>query len=185
MYEKTATDGIVLRKRGVGEANLRVAILTREFGLVVASARAARAEASKLRYGLEPLTSARFCLIRGRHEWRVTEAHGIRPLGLSAQSGRIAQLLLRLVHGEEKNPQLFDEVSEGLRALAATKEPHAEAIECVLVLRILFALGYLPHTQALAPFIEGGFSIELSAKAIESRSLLVRTINESLQMTGL
>ena len=184
MYQKTTTDGIVCSKRVVGEANLRVAILTRELGLVVASARSARAEASKLRYGLEPLNAARFCLIRGKNEWRVAEAHAVRPLR-SLRAGRVAQLVLRLVHGEEKNTQLFNAVAGGLDLLADAEGEGADAVETVLVLRILSHLGYLPQTPALAPFVEGGFSIELSARALESRALLVRAINESLQATGL
>ena len=46
-------------------------------------------------------------------------------------------------------------------------------------------MGYLPRTQALAQFIEGGYSVELSAEALKSRALLVRAINESLTATGL
>ena len=61
----------------------------------------------------------------------------------------------------------------------------AEAVETVLVLRVLAHLGYLPHTQALSQFIEGGYSVELSAEALKSRALLVRAINESLTATGL
>lgn len=53
------------------------------------------------------------------------------------------------------------------------------------MLRVLARLGYLPSTEALAPFVDGEFSVELSAKALESRALLVRTINESLRATGL
>ena len=61
----------------------------------------------------------------------------------------------------------------------------AEAIETVLVLRVLSHLGYLPRTEALSQFIEGEYSIELSAEALKSRALLVRAINESLTATGL
>ena len=89
------------------------------------------------------------------------------------------------MHGEEKNTQLFNAVAGGLDLLADAEGEGADAVETVLVLRILSHLGYLPQTPALAPFVEGGFSIELSARALESRALLVRAINESLQATGL
>ena len=185
MYEKITTDGVVLRKRAAGEANARVSVLTRELGLVAATARSARKEASKLRFGLEPLTLAQFCFVRGTHEWRIAEVQNIRFLKSSVRAGRIVKLLLRLVQGQEGAPKLFDAVAEGLHAFVHAKEEHAEAIECVLVLRILSHLGYLPHSEALAPFVEGRFSIELSAKALESRALLVKTINDSLHATGL
>jgi DNA repair protein RecO len=189
MYQKIATNGIVLHKRVVGEANVRVAVLTDDLGLVVANARSARRQESKLRYGLEPLTLARFCFVRGLHEWRLVQVESpcnlfvvVTPTQRSA-AGRISQLLLRLIHGQEPSPLLYKDVIEGFALLASAKS--TDEIEVVLVLRILSRLGYLPHTEALAPFVDEQFSLKLSAQALASRALLVRAINEALQATGL
>jgi len=193
MHKIHNTEGLVLAKRGQGEANVRIALLTEHLGLISASARSSRFERSKLRYGLEPLTRARFALVRGKAEWRLTGVEQISKdcLGKTAprrtRSGQVARLLLRLVQGEEPLPELYRAVREGLLFLAAAaSEQDAQAVECVLVLRVLAHLGYLPHTQELAPFISDSFfSIELAAEAAKSRTLLIRTINESLQSTGL
>ena len=196
MHKIVATEGLVLQKRASGEANTTVALFTRELGLIRASARSARVEKSKLRYGLETLTRGRFSLVRGRYEWKLTGAEGAsRELFVGtarrASLARIAKLLLRLIHGEEPVPELYALVIDGLGHLArAENQKDADSIECVLVLRILASLGYLPATPELAPFIEGSladgfFSLELSAEVARSRSLLIRTINESLLATGL
>ena len=193
MYKIFITDGIVLGKRGVGEANTLVVFLTSELGLIRAVARSARVERSKLRYGLEPLTSGRFSFVQGKHEWRLVGAERVSrkfldaPVGRARALGRIARLLLRLVQGEEPLPELYKTVAEGFAYLPrAQSEPDAEAIECVLVLRILAHLGYLPHTPEVAPFLERDFfSLELSAEVTQSRALLIRAINESLGATGL
>lgn len=191
MHKIHITDGLVLRKRAVGEANVLLWILSPELGLVRASARSARTPQSKLRYGLESLTLGRYSLVRGKYEWRLTgaEATSRRLLAGSLTQrravGRIAQLLLRLVNGEEPQSNLYKTVTEGFALLAGAEGAHAEAVECVLVLRILSHLGYLPHTEMLSQFVEEEYSVELSAKALESRSLLVKVINESLQATGL
>lgn len=179
-------------KRGVGEANTLVSILTYELGLVRAKATSARVEASKLRYGLETLSLGRYSMVRGKAEWKLT---GVEQISheLTAgdherrtRAGKITKLLLRLIHGEERVPALYKTVVEGLGAIArAATVTDAEAIETVLVLRVLAHLGYLPHTQALSQFIEGEYSLELAAHALQSRSLLVRAINESLIATGL
>ena len=83
MYKLFVSDGVVLGKRGVGEANTLVAILTQEMGLVKAVARSARKEQSKLRYALEPMTSATYSFIRGKYEWKLTGAERgtITPIG--------------------------------------------------------------------------------------------------------
>lgn len=193
MYKIFITDAIVLGKRFTGEATTTVALLTKEFGLLRASARSARVEKSKLRYGLQILTRARFSLVRGKSEWRLTGVEDVSREYTPVQThkrvayGRIAKLLLRLVAGEEHTPDLYTSVAEGFSYLAsAQSQADAEAIECVLVLRILAHLGYLPQRQELLPFVANSlFSLELTAQAAKSRALLIKTINESLGATGL
>lgn len=193
MHTLFVSDGVILSKRAAGEANVLVSILTKELGIVRAHARSARAEKSKLRYALEPLTCARFTFVRGKHEWKLVGAENALHVFSSAPAprrraaGRIIQLLSRLVHGEERVPQLYKNLADGFLYLArAVDDTDAESIECVIVLRILAHLGYLPKTRELLPFIEADFfSMELAAQAARSRALLIRTINESLGMTGL
>ena len=133
-----------------------------------------------------------YAMVRGKAEWKLTGVENVSHELLlggrdrRTRSGKIAKLLLRLIHGEERVPALYKTVVEGLGAIARAETPaDAEAVETVLVLRVLAHLGYLPRTQALSQFIEGGYSVELSAEALKSRSLLVRAINESLTATGL
>ncbi len=193
MHHLYVTEGIVLGKRGVGESNALVVVLTRDHGLVRTHGQSARAERSKLRYGLEPLTRGRFTFVKGRYEWRLTGVENVSRVLIAGApsrrraSGRVARLLLRLIHGEEIALPLFATVEEGLQSLARTEdESIAESIETVLVLRILSQLGYLPHSSELKPFVETDFfSLELTSEAKKSRALLIRAINESLQATGL
>lgn len=193
MTKVVACEGIVLGKRGVGEANTGVLILTDELGLVRAAARSARRDRSKLRYGLEPFTVGRFTFVQGRSEWKYIGGEKLSrellgaPAAARAAAGRVAKLLMRLIHGEERAPVLFASAREGFVLLAqAQRREEVEALECVLVLRILFNLGYLPKTPELSPFLEdGGFSVALAAEAARSRSALIKTINESLSATGL
>ena len=193
MHELRVCEGIVLGKRGVGEANVLVSILTPDLGLVRAMARSARVEHAKLRYSLEPLTCARFSFVRGKNEWKLTGAEGVVRLTTSTnvararQAGRVAKLLLRLIHGEEVAPALYESVREGLGAvLRASETSTAESLESILVLKILYHLGYLPHIEELKGFIHADFfSLELAEEAARSRRLLLRAINESLHATGL
>jgi DNA repair protein RecO len=192
MHALHITEGIILGKRAVGESNIFLAVMTREEGLIKATARSARKETSKLRYALEPFTAAKYSFIRGRHEWKLIGAqdatHMIANAALPARRAmaRAARLLLRLVHGEEKSAALYETFSEGLHALAMAAPVALPQIETVLVLRVLSHLGYLPQTPELAPFIERDFfSIELIQEVEASRALLARAIDESLRATGL
>jgi DNA repair protein RecO len=189
MHEIIVTEGVVLGKRSLREADKQVAVLA-PMGLLRAMARSARANQSKLRYGLEPLSRGRFSFVRGKHDWRLVGVEAVSRDFLAAgvaprrAMAKISGLLLRLMPGTEASPELYRTIVEGFEVLSKP-EANLSSVEVVLVLRMLSHLGYLPHTDALAPFIEGDFTIELSAKALEERALLVRTINESLQATGL
>ena len=193
MYKKFLTEGLVLGKYPTGEANVSVLLFTKELGLLRATARSARAERSKLRYGLEPFTRGAFSLIRGKNEWRLAGIdRGDRALLLCSSSrrrsmGRIARLLLRLIQGEEVNVPLYKDVTEGfLFLINAQSEVDAASIECMVVLRILSRLGYLSQTPEITQFLEGDFSsLELTAQAALSRAHLVQLINDSLSASGL
>lgn len=167
-------------------------ILTSDLGLVRAQVRSARVMPSKLRYGVEPLTHGRFSFVRGRHEWRLTGAEALSREALTmpavhrAVVGRVGKLLLRLMPGTEPLPTLYQVVTEGFLALQTAVAEDVQDIECVLVLRILSELGYIPDTSQAAPFIEEkGFNKELLALAHASRPTLIRSINDALQSTGL
>src|SRR3989344_2014258 len=124
MYDKHITEGLVLGKRSVGEANTLVFILTRELGLVRAKAVSARREASKLRYGLEPLSRGRYTFVRGKAEWRLTGVDEVSRDFLGAtpaqgkRLGQVSRLLLRLVLGAEHTPELYKTVCGGVESLA-------------------------------------------------------------------
>ncbi len=193
MYQIFVTEGVVLAKRNVGEANALVSVLTREHGLLRAKAAATRAEKSKLRYGIEPLTFGKFSFVEGRHEWKligvedVSQIVGDTSREKRAALGRIAKLISRLVQGEERVPRLFEDAKEGLCSLAvASSHERLRSIECILVLRILSHLGYLAPDSLLQPFLTSSeYSPEVTEEAAKARSYLIRMINDSLAQTGL
>ncbi len=191
MHQIVVTKGIVLGKRALGEGSSAVFVLTQELGLVRARAQGARLAKSKLRYGLEVLTQARYSFVRGKNEWRLVGVEHISrefsasPLDARKRLGQVVRLLLRLLPGQEGAPALFATVQDGFAALAHTTLD-ADALECVLVLRILAHLGYVPELPALSPFVESDvFTPELAQQAQASRKLLIKFINDSLQATGL
>ncbi len=196
MYHIYVTEGLVLSKRGVGEANVVLQVLTREHGLLRIAARSSRLLRSKQRYGLEVSTLARFSFVRGRNELRLTgvDRASRRVIGASTEAraafGRIAKLLLRLVHGPEPMRALYDTVLTGLELLCREPtdgkiETYLSALEGVLVLRLMAHLGYVSPHLAYINFIEAELDDALIEEAASKRTLLVRTINDSLVQSGL
>ena len=166
MYQKYYTEALVLRSRERGEADRVYVLYTKDFGLVVARASAVRTEHSRMRYALQSYSRATVALVKGKRGWRIAGS-AVRPGMQSVPRGvptfaRIAELLLRLVNGEDNNEYLFEVLAEAHGALmAGTREAHV--IEIVCVARMLYALGYLSsealgttlftHTAYTAPHL--------------------------------
>ena len=102
--------------------------------------------------------------------------------------GRIFALLRRLLTGEEKNEQLFAAVLEGFQFIIRNKDTKlVEGVEIVLVLRILYLLGYLAPRGEFDPFLThaGLWDESVISKALLFRTVAISAINNSLRETQL
>ena len=177
-----------------GEANKYFFIFTKDFGLIKATAQGVRLLKSKLRYNLADFSFSWISVVRGKDVWRITSADK-KSAGnefLSQEKflliSRIFSLLLRLLHGEEKNDSLFDGLKEGIVFLAGNEMPEKAlaSFECIMALRILSALGYLGQLGDFDRFTASPYftpELILAMSALKSRAIL--EINKSLQETHL
>lgn len=146
-----------------GESDRIYNILTRDLGLVRATALGVRKEASKLRGALEPLTLSRISLVRGKEFWRITSSEVIQIFEPIETILRPLKLLEKLVQGESAHPELFDAVIDKLKNFVPSDEA-----ETRLVAEILIHLGYLKKDD-----------INLSIKE------LIKAINAGLEASHL
>jgi hypothetical protein len=200
MYQKYHTDALVLGSREHGEADKAFALFTKDFGLVRARAVAVRNERSKMRYAMQKYARANVSLIKGKRGWRIAGATATKSAsgdlrGISTFA-RISELVLRLVHGEEKNEYLFAALSEAHDALMSAQGRSASGgvppsditgiIEIVCVARVLFALGYI-SSEALstALFTHTAYTGESLLEAETLKDKLLRSINKAISETQL
>lgn len=197
MYHLYHTDGFVLGGAPFGEANKFFTLFTEELGMLSASATSVREERSKLRYGLQDFSYSHLTLVRGREVWRLASAalqeniwnefRG-RPQ-VSALFVRIFRLLRRLLPPEEKNHRVFDALLQTLQFLRTdeARKEVAETLEIVLVLRILYSLGYLSSEGELQTLLTEPFFISEDALLLARRfrAQALSSINDSLKATQL
>jgi hypothetical protein len=127
--------------------------------------------------------------------WRITSAQkelSIKESEKLLLLSRIFSLLLRLLHGEEKNNLLFDYVKEGMIFLVDFKNENKESadilsnFECILALRILSALGYIGKMADFDRFTESPyFTPELLTAMSLLKTRAIMEINKALQETHL
>lgn len=196
MYQKYSSDALVLAAREQGEADKVFALYTRDFGLVWARATAVRREASKMRSALQLYSRTTVSLVRGKRGWRAAgaiaelSAMGKRGEGVTAFA-RIAELVLRLVAGQEENTYLFNALADAHQAFLPDTNrdvgsPYVATVEIVCVARILFALGYL-SAEALQTslFAHTAYGLPVLQEAEEKRETLLSSINRAISETHL
>jgi DNA repair protein RecO (recombination protein O) len=185
------TEGFILKSANFGEANKYFFIFTKDFGLVKAAAQGIRHLKSKLRYSLEDFSLGQISVVRGRELWRITSAE--KKLGLKQKEklillSSIFSLLLRLLHGEERNDFLFDSLKEGMMFLEKSEltEENLANFECILALRILSALGYIGKLGDFDQFTKSPyFTSELITNMSSLKTRAILEINKSLKETHL
>ena len=190
MYEKYQTEALVLGNREMGEADRVIVLFTRDFGLVRARASSIRTERSKMRFAVQDYTRADVSLVRGKRGWRLAGAAALKSAKgdrkCVATFARIAELTMRLVHGEEKNDYLFAVLAEAHDALMREHVEASATIEIVCVARVLYALGYL-STEALetALFTHTAYDREHVLEAETKRDQILSSINKAIAETHL
>ncbi len=192
-YHVYTTKGIVVSSHPVKEADKFYSILTEDLGLIRARARGVRLLQSKLRGALEPYCITSVSLIKGKESWRITGAVLVDKLNEETLTkaglktfARVFALIERLVVGEESNKELFGVLDEGLRYVieGAVKEG-ISSLEVLIVLRLLYELGYVSKTNLEERYITEPYSEDLLKKTEENKKRLVEMINTGLQSSNL
>lgn len=189
MRHKYETRSLILSRTHVGEATTYVTLLTSDLGLIYARAQSLRKPGAKLAHALTTFAESSCIVVRGKDGWRVTGAileeswtHRLVTLEARVRAGRVSQLLLRLVAGEERDRQLFPIVTGLLEALAVSSPADHEAVEVLAVLRILSALGLDAGDIPGEPQL---FSASLLAEVGQNRKRYVNRVNNGIVASGL
>lgn len=179
MRPKYVTPAIVIARTPLGEASALVTLLTADFGLIRVRAQGVRKSGAKLSSALRTLSEVDTHILYGKEGWRLSGATQTvdHCTGLSSaargRAGRISLLVLRLVHGETKELELFNAFRELLLALTKGSEEEQDAAECRAALRILSALGLaagdIPDTTGV----------------LANRKTIVARINKGIAASGL
>lgn len=185
MYQKYYTEALVLKSRERGEEDKVYVLYTKEFGLVIARASAVRSERSRMRYALQSYAHVHVALIKGKNGWRIAGASSLRnSFGVSHGLPvfvRVAELLQRLVTGEEKNEYLFAAIADAHKALIEEPAKAYATIEVLCVARTLYALGYLSsEALEMTLFAHTAYAGDQLKQAEIMREKLIRRINRAI-----
>ncbi len=197
MHHIYNTEGFVIGGTNIGEANKLLKIFTKDFGMITGSAQGIRHLKSKLRYSLQDFSYSSVSLVKGKDMWRVVNAEKKVDMFASFRTekkkfeifARALSLLKRFLHGEERNDALFSVFSSGCLFLSEV-EPlspqNLKNFEYILVLRILYYLGYLSKLEELKPFSETNtWDQDILLSVEKHKGLMLQEINRSMRESQL
>jgi DNA repair protein RecO (recombination protein O) len=158
------TEAFILGGVNAGEANRFLTIFTKEFGLLSAQATGARHLKSKLRFCLQDYSHSQVSLVRGKEIWRLINAGSLYDIWKDFKLKRDERLLIiriftllrRLLHGEERQGEIYEILNRSLEFLLNTtlSKEDLRNFECVVIIKILYHLGYFPINDEFGKFIE-------------------------------
>ncbi len=195
-YHIYTTDGIVLKRTNFGEANALLFILTEDLGLIIASAQAARLNVSKLNSALQEYSLISVSCVKGKNGWKVTNAIAKenfffdQPIFVQKMVSQICAVLMRMMPGEQKHREVFSVVLGGLTELKNVPEKNIGNFEILMMLRILYHLGYIDKNLQTENFLQSdnettNWRAEILQKIAGVRPELIRLINKGLEESQL
>lgn len=177
-----------------GESNRLFFLFTGELGFIAAMAQGIRELKSKLRFSLQDFGVARVCMVRGKEMWRITNAEPMNGYHMLFEDekkiifvARVFSLLRRLLHGEERNEELFRAVSEMMYFLENEKLSDEEllALEIAMNLKILHHLGYGTDREMYRVFVIMPPSKSVLKEVIAVKAQALADINKALKESHL
>jgi len=194
MHHIYTTKAIIIKSVSIGEANKYYFLLTQDLGFIRASAQSVRLEKSKLKGHLQDFCFIEVSLVKGKDIWRIIgvetiqSGYFINNINKLVAIKNIFSLLLRLLHGEEKNELLFNSIKSFYDFLLKDElsQNNIKNLETITVLRILYHLGYFKKSFDLSDYVmDDKLSIEILDLFESKNKIAILDINNALNETHL
>lgn len=193
MYKIYTTEGLIIESRIFGESNRIYFILTRDFGLIRATAQGVCKTESKQKFGLQTLSFSTISLVKGKDIWKITSAIQNENVFYSFVGQkeklslfiRVISLVRKLLVEEEKEAIFFDVVQSLYKFLKienANNRDKLSSAELLVVMKILHASGYLGENKNFGNLLEvDDFNDETMNSIKKIKKEMLKEINLVIQ----
>lgn len=172
------TEGVILKRVNVGEADRLLTIFTKHYGKIRALARGVRRITSRRGGNVEVFTQATMFFSRGRNYELLTEAETIRSFqGLRnnllavAYAYKACELIDKLTAERQEHESLYKLLINTLHILNSTKILSSDTIEN-FESEILKTLGFWPKNKSFDNINVEGFIENIIERELKSKNFL-------------
>lgn len=189
MYHIHTTEGIIL-KRFKEDYNASFLIFTKDFGLIRAKAQGVRKVESKLKPALQEYCLSEISFVKGKTGFRIVGAQSLYSffdsqfLESSQTIALICNTILRFVHYEEKNSEIYGILEKGFKELK--KNINVDIIEILILILVMNSLGYISKDELGLNLSTVSLSnIEVINKIKENKNKITGLINKAFKESHL
>jgi DNA repair protein RecO (recombination protein O) len=192
-YHLYSTEGIILKKKNFGEADTLLYILTKDLGLIIASARSTRVSKSKLKGSLQEFTLVTITVVRGKNGWKITSAVMERNFffdllpDLRKILAKMVLILLKMIQGEIPHKELYNIIHQGLKEMSVSSKEKLYVLEAVIILRVMSELGYVLPRGNIAELVKDkkDWNEVTIFRAEKNIREIISMVNEAIKMSQL
>lgn len=191
-YHIYTTRAIILKRKVYGESDTVLYCLTRDLGLIIASARSTRLMSSKLRASLQEFSLLDISCVKGKNGWKVTNAISDNNLFFSCPDDhrkvlvQISSILIKNIVGEMVHKEVFDVVKDAFTTLIKIRKEDLKDFEVLVVLKLMKEFGYVASENELGKYFDDRLSLENLLPHVKmERVRLVGLINKALKESQL
>lgn len=175
MFRSYTIEGVILKRRNLGEADRVVTVFSKQFGKLDVLAKGVRRINSRRAGSLEPATQSTLTLARGKTFDLVTEARAINSFGGSKTSlGRLTQVnqVLEIVdlltRENQEHTEVYELLLDALKALSSPGKRRAQIVYSVKSMVEVLGFGQPQDDSevSLKDFIESVAERELKTKKL-------------------
>jgi recombinational DNA repair protein (RecF pathway) len=185
------TEAVIIKSLSSGEANKRVWLFTREFGLVVAAVQGVRKPSAKLAAHLSDYSFINADLVKGKEVWRLIGAQEeFLPLAGAVRTPiarayvRTLSAVDRFLVDEGPHEELFAHLKE-IALLVGDESVDVKAYDALSLWRMLALLGYIAPEEADEALLEGAFAPALSRVTEAVRVRLIAAATDAIAQSHL
>lgn len=180
------TPAVIIKSISVGEANKRVWLLTKEFGLIIAVVQGVRKPEAKLRGHLVDYAFVQADLVKGKEVWRLISCEMLHnPLAGQTDSPlargyvRSLTMLERFMIGEGSHEELFAHTEE-IAQLIARDDIDAQYFDTLSLWRIITILGYVAVDEKDEAFFTTAFDQAVLLINTTDAKRMIVAVNQSI-----
>lgn len=199
MHHIYRTEAIILSSSPSGESGKYLTVLSKDYGVLKIEAAAVRSNNSKLRQSIQNYSISNISFVRGKTGNKLVNAsflhslfYEIADFKILKTVSNIFKLIEKMIIDEDQDESIYEliiKIKEILKKDTEYSKEFLEALEIIVVYKILCSLGYIDKKGQYQFIFSEEFNLELIKKVeiqlLTDKEKIIRLVNQAINESHL